>query len=438
MRFWNWLWRTRENPRSEPTDGVSVVAPKEWPSLREFVYLDEVSLRSLLASQQGALTESISILESRASEAELAASLGASTGLLNAEVSSRFQTSRSEEQQVSRKAIVQSLFKEFRELDHIDDVLLQLNTGTAPAANVSGGDLARGTLVEVRVELLADPIFRFSSVMDELLDISADYPDMMAGGATASVMGQMGPMNRILQRLMVGLVPIRATAVDLFVREEAGAQVVVRTDQPTPQDLPLEIVGVTDQRNYWQDVRRALFSGSQFTMLCRIAHGGVRDHWSAVKAADVLAEIVPAFPVMLEAVGDTDYAAPEDRLALSEAQRLKDAMKSIYGLSAIELGLDSSELDESVLAELLQRHAHSSAEPRGQREALDDAIRQAELSADKLLDPSRKYHFRDVARQQSGLRILGGQRVLEDLSTPSSKPRQPRALLETELIAIYW
>ena len=97
-----------------------------------------MSLRSLLASQKGELTDQVTDLLSQADEAELASTIGASSPVLKAEVSARYQTTTSQGTQTSRKAVVQSLFKELRELDWID-------VGLRPQSDASGagsvGDL---------------------------------------------------------------------------------------------------------------------------------------------------------------------------------------------------------------------------------------------------------------------------------------------------------
>jgi hypothetical protein len=83
--------------------------------LREFIYLDEVSLRSLLASQTGDVKDVVSEAISKAENAELAAELSADAFIGKGKLNSRYQTSNSRSIQTSRKAIIQSLFKDFRD-----------------------------------------------------------------------------------------------------------------------------------------------------------------------------------------------------------------------------------------------------------------------------------------------------------------------------------
>lgn len=88
------------------------------PDLREFVYLDEVSLLSLLSSQKGEITDSTSEQASEGSEGSIDATVGANPGFVaKAEITSRYQTTNSSTIQTSRKATVQSRFRDLHEID---------------------------------------------------------------------------------------------------------------------------------------------------------------------------------------------------------------------------------------------------------------------------------------------------------------------------------
>jgi hypothetical protein len=75
----------------------------------------------------------------------------------------------------------------------------------------------RGELVEFRVRLAADPVFRFGTLMTEVSGMADEHPLMFAENNAFGFLNQMEPVNRILQRLLAGLIPIRAKAVDYVV-----------------------------------------------------------------------------------------------------------------------------------------------------------------------------------------------------------------------------
>ena len=87
-------WLTNPFKRRKPAP-VTPIAPLPKP-LREFVYLDEVSLRSLLSSQTGEVTDVKSEHQENALQAEIGSAIGTNVPLaVKSEITSRFQTSNS-------------------------------------------------------------------------------------------------------------------------------------------------------------------------------------------------------------------------------------------------------------------------------------------------------------------------------------------------------
>jgi len=90
IRRW---WKNRRSRRKRAQAVAEV--PEKWP-LREFVYLDEVSLRSLLVSQKDTIPEEVSRAISLAEEAELSSKVSADAAMVaKAEAGARYQTSNS-------------------------------------------------------------------------------------------------------------------------------------------------------------------------------------------------------------------------------------------------------------------------------------------------------------------------------------------------------
>jgi hypothetical protein len=449
-------WKVTRRKQVETVQGSATTPP-----LREFVYLDEVSLRSLLASQTGALTTEITNLINRADEAEIAGSISAGTTFMpgvNAEVSSRYQTTNSQGSQTSRKAIVQSLFKEFRELPSVNlaiepslvserhqsvETLVAKQAGLA----VSSVDLRRGVLVEIEVELVADPIFRFSTIISELGDMSDEYPEMLGSESTSGIMAQARPINRVLQRMLAGLIPLKARAVNLVVIKAEGAEYVV--DRHALEGLeiesdPLYIVGVTEHLSYWRDVRRVLFGGAKFTVLGRVARDGLHDSWVAVKLAEVLAEIAPEFPAAIDAVGKVGYAAPVDVAEVRQQTALLNALQLFVAGGAEKTGFAIDDEKAIKYAGISQSLIGNATTAGGQREAF--RVIAAELSKDAAaeLTPDEWLELRVRARADAKLDLFRGPSKLSQYSTKPPKEaaevaeQNSELLLDTEIIAIYW
>lgn len=166
--------------------------------------------------------------------------------------------------------------------------------------------------------------------MAELSDLAKKYPEMMNAPGAAEVMEQVGPVSRMLEQLLVGLVPIRARCLNLTLVEHEEQSYVVRTSHAESLGLttrPIDVVGVTDLDQYWKDVRRVLFAHGSFKMLCRVARDGLHDDWSPVKGAEVLSELAPQFPGLLEAVGRTEYGIPKDSRVEKQREALAQALR---------------------------------------------------------------------------------------------------------------
>ena len=65
------------------------------------------------------------------------------------------------------------------------------------------------------------------------------------------------------------------------------------SEDDTLQRRPVYIVGVAEQSLFWKDIRRVLFSGSRFRVLCRVAQDGIQESWTPVKLAHVLDAVLP-------------------------------------------------------------------------------------------------------------------------------------------------
>lgn len=443
MRKW---WTRRRRSKQAELDATARIRPP----LREFVYLDDVSLRSLLASQKGELTDQVTELLSQADEAELASTIGVSSPVLKSEVRSRYQTTTSQGSQTSRKAVVQSLFKELRELDWIE-------VAVRPQANASGAasigeliasglaipadHLRRGLLVEIDVELVADPIFRFSTIASELTELAHDFPEMLDQPGARDGMAMLVPGNRFLQRFLAGLVPIRARATSHVTVEVHGNEYVVPTADAKALGLasrPLSVVGVTEQGSYWRDVRRVLFSNSQFTMLCRIARDGLWSSWEPVKLADVLKEVLPTFPDLIADVGRTGLTLPHTTeppvpppiVAALEAFIDRAETSAVPGLTPA--GIAAARKVAAGPA------VHLPKTMTGQNEAFRLVIASLRdhgctWSGDELVELVQD------ARDSAGLVLFDQpQQSPAVINEADGRGEAPERLLDTEVIAIYW
>ena len=245
-------------------------AERQQAPLREFVYLDEVSVYSLLASKLGPIATEFTATETATLASEVSGSLGVGAGGTKASLGSKMQSSEVQGSQVLRKSIVQTTFKELYELE---TPLLQLPTNLAPPRVDSPpgsklaerlaelddpwvlevGQLARGGLVELEVELEAEPIYKNSAIIATMMELMQETPELEEI-ISLGERSQLESFARILERLLAGLVPVRANAVDYCVIETDARQFVVHravADQLKShadfEASPLTLVGVAEE-----------------------------------------------------------------------------------------------------------------------------------------------------------------------------------------------
>ena len=434
--------------------------------LREFVYLDEISVFSLISSRLGSVATDYTATASTSSAGELAGSTGVSAGVFKTELKGRNEASQTQGTQVLRKATVQATFKELYDLVETE-LLLRPTTSGPPdlsaakdlSAALEGAcsngwamrarDIARGQLIEVAVDLEAEDIFRVGAVVEAFVDLFKEVPEAL-GPDVREQLAQAVAVNSILNKLLGGLVPVRGRAIDyVSVRTAEAEWVLHRTLQQPLRDrwgvesCPLDIVAVAELSLFWKDIRRVLFSGSRYSLLCRIGRNGLHDSWTPVKLVDVVREFVPELAKQIGAagkdlVGAVNVPRPTSSTNAGNHAKMREALNA-YGQSlATQYGLkwDSSLVTVDVLPEDPTRTWITVEEQRPPFAALTQRLQEGH---GKDPDPDLIATLRHQALSQVGL---------VPLIRPAGAPHRagaspPRAgsetrILDTELIAIYW
>ena len=246
---WRWPWYREPKTRA---------APAARHPLREFVYLDEVSVYSLLASRSGPIPTDFTDTETESLKGEASSGLSVGVPGTKGEVGSRAETATSSSSQIVRKSSAQARFKQFLKAEQHGFVF-----SVDPEA--SGGSVAtsfrRGDLFEMSVELDADETFRASTTIASLVEILNQEGAQLIAPVDRVEMQQAVAFNRILERLLVGLVPIRAKAVEYAVVRRNGTPRII--ERSALVDLPsaeresaksLSVVGFAQQDLFWKDL----------------------------------------------------------------------------------------------------------------------------------------------------------------------------------------
>ena len=316
-RFLSWFRRAKRTQDHSPSSGL----------LREFVYLDDVSVYSILASRKGTIPTQVTESRTVTKGSEVGSEIGIAMAGAHAKVGSKLEGSQLEGSQILRKAIVQTSFKELHDIERhtlafptpkaddvpavqkVSDIEERMDELTRGAWLIDPLLLRRGELTELEVELEADPIFRMTSIITTLREL-VENNERLFGQEVASHLPEMRSMARVLEGLLVGLVPFRGRLVDYSWVQISDREVLIHrlllnqlSTSARPETFPVLLVGVAQRDLFWKDIRRVLFSRALYTVFCRIAVTGLASKWHPVKIADVLEGIVPQFDDLVRDFG---------------------------------------------------------------------------------------------------------------------------------------
>jgi hypothetical protein len=431
---------------------------REHGPLREFVYLDEVSVYSLVASQVGLVVTEVTDTQASSLQSEVSSGLGVSTPV-KAEIGSKIQASDSQSSQVLRKAIIQTTFKQLREtaersgalrlradadasaLHTLDDVRRLAQADERSSLVVPSARLRRGDLIEMDVQLEAEPIYQAGMAMSGVLEIIEDDPAAF-GMSDVSQLAQLRLVSRMLDKVLAGLIPVRGRAVNFEAVQVDGEDWLLRTDligrlaERAPR-TPVFLVGVAQQGLFWKDVRRVLFSGSEYRVLARLNRSGLQEAWTPVKLVDVLSSVVPDFAEVMDTVNRGVLSAMSSAVTAQQStstdHRVRAAVLAYAAMLADRAGVDvtEAELDHDGLLSHKVVHALG---VREWREMLAPVTGFIEQRSGETFSREVAADYRVAAVTQAGLLDSSPPAVAVELEAGDGSER----FLDSEIIAVYW
>ena len=454
-------WLRRLKPQHVPVKPAGL--------LREFVYLDEVPVYSILASRKGGIATEFTESQTASLNSDVGSSLSVGLGGTKAKHDSEIRAGHVQSSQVLRKAIIQTSFKELYDIERASLALRTPDDDCIPKIDAAADleerfdslakdgwlvdpcEIRRGELLEVEIDLEADPIFRMVSVITTLRDLMEDNEHLFGNEITAQL-PQMRSMAQVLEGLIFGLVPIRGRLVDYKSIRIDGREVLIHrllleqiSSDTRPTIYPAFVVGVVQRDLFWKDIRRVLFSQSQYTVFCRLAIGGMSDSWHPVKVADVLAGIVPQFDELIR-----EFSEIARRSIIAEA----DASPTLVGQDAhagaslicayVELlvkhhdGTLEPDVIEDVIQSTSPEHDWFSSVD-GRRPVFAEVTKRVDKALGVETSSEDAYHLRqlvmcnvELSRMQVPQASSGPGH--DAVSVPDSRER----FLDAEIIAIYW
>lgn len=465
LAWWSWRrWRAA---------GENLHTP-----LREFVYLDEVSVYSLIASRLGPIAAEFTNTqtESLQDQSVVSGRLGA-TGVASAGADRRRTSTTSQQSQVVRRSIIQTTFRQFREYEKERfAVSLREDTNETPkdeVPNIASWDdvlsnvevlkrhrllfdeegLDRGALVEVKVVLETHASFQVSAVFEALAGMIAEKPEFF--GTNADEMEDGMFFKRMVDRLLVDLIPLRGVVIDYGVVTLSGRRLIVHRDlyeklaavEPDGEEwvhpVPLHVVGVAEEALFWKDIKRVLFSRAEFLVMCRMARPGLKeqDSWSPMKLGQVIGSVAPEVErkineLSLESifnVAGTENGVPDEHLSARRA--LVEYATSLLDDKGCSLG--AAEVGE--LDALISGH---SSEFRSVEQKFSGFKAVEEYLAGRFgeieIDGEEERRRREMALAIAGLSYLDDGLPSEVEENGEVDLEERALILDTEFIAIYW
>lgn len=460
MSIRNWLRRWKHRRGWKRADRL-----REGP-LREFVYLDEVSVYSLVASQVGMIVTELTDTQATSLQSEVSGGIGASGPFARAEVGSRVQTGESSGSQVLRKAIIQTTFKQLHETATRSGALRQMappEGATPPSATtlediqqiasddprspwvIPPGRIRRGDLVEMEVRLEAEPMFEAWAITSWLVDIVQDDPAAFGIAGNADL-GDLRLASRLLDRMLADLVPMRGRALDYRALQLGNDDWLVHdaVAQGLADDVghtrTVNLVGVAEQGRFWQDVRRVLFSGSTFRVMARITQDGLQSSWTPVKLADVVRNVHPGLADIIDDLNRQLIPAMSAAAASADADTAERQVREAILTYATML---AGRADVDVTEDEMEKNGLFDVDPpsdkfavAGWRAIFAPVAQYVEAKSDRELKREVAADYRVAALTRTLWREMAG-----STGTPfpaATPPADDERFLDSEVVAVYW
>lgn len=388
--------------------------------LREFVYLDEVSVVSLLASLTQEVTQARTDTDTTEKQEGWRAKIKGKLPFISSEVDEHSLKIDRDTEEVVRRSEIQS---KFDELYSETSPHFELQNQQEVGKDIS--DISEGGVAEVEVEFSAHELFHYYKAFQSLIDT--------AEGAEYEFNDEDKQIVEILGSLFGDQIPVVGELQEYrLVEGELRPTGTVDEDESEP----LLIVGTLDPDMMWQEASQFLFEDNQYTAYVRIPEPEIQNEWDPLKLTRVIRSISPRIGDQLGAVLDEALRQAKQEINKTSIENLAvedglvDAHHHDY-FDHIEEGYDITVSDEERLQMVESAH-ESTTSPEGasdyeiESEVLKDATDSIEENKDVELDRENLSDFRsDLLDQQQNEQAQG-----------SSEDSQN--YLEVSFVAIYW
>lgn len=294
----------------------------QFDDLREFVYLDEISVRSLLAStgEGGIVSETVDEeMRRRRSGSNVGGSVSAGPASVNAKVSeeSEHQKTRVETRNYD---LIQSKFTRLYKSDVVEKKLAlnqipkEDESINDPFSGLTTSELTRGDVIELRVNISANLLFRLYRTISYFADAFEDQIDSDTEEMLELIGSSLG--NRI---------PVVGKAVDYKVVDEEDGKTIKRSaelDSDKKEDTEdLEIVTLLNLDSLWVNPIQTLFNNDRFVVYCRVEDVDI-ERWYPLKVTRAINSL--SEPAAENLNREFEQGLQDVRNQLSEIQNFTD------------------------------------------------------------------------------------------------------------------
>jgi hypothetical protein len=310
---------------------------------------------------------------------------------------------------------------------------LVLSPSQDDTVTVAEERLTRGSIVELEVMLEPEPVFSVSATVSDAIDLLEHFPPHIVPRG----LKEMTWVRQMMDALLVNLVPLRGKVIgrcvadvgsDLRVVHESERAVILRST-PEAKFYSLVVVGVAEKTLFWKDLRRVLFSDSQFRIYARVARSGIQTAWTPVKLEGVLRQLVPDFGQHVDALAQ-GLSRTGRQPSTSGPDRGMQVLEAYIGLLSSRLQLSVAPEDLAAITTITDLGCSLESVP-DQRSFLEPATAYLERLNGAEVDRFLAAECREAALATTAPEVRSNP---DTLATQSSAER----FLDVEFVAIYW
>lgn len=196
----------------------------------------------------------------------------------------------------------------------LDQIPLEDEPAEEPFSGLATTDLKRGDVVELRVNLSANLLFRLYQTIDYFADVFEDQID-----------SETEEMLELIESSLGNRIPVIGKAVDYRVVRVDGKTTIKRGDDLNDEEEEnaedLEIVTLLNLDSLWVDPIQTLFSNERFVVYCRVEDVDL-DQWYPLKVTRAINSV--SEPAAKELNQQFRQGLEEMRSQLSELRDFTD------------------------------------------------------------------------------------------------------------------